>query len=109
MTIAEAVRALTVGDCPTRREVVKTISEYCEAESKYHKAVDEYRETVKKYTLPISILDKIRAEIVEFEEDVFHGTKDYLDYAAVRHCLEIIDKYREPQGKIKEIERMKGR
>ena len=40
------------------------------------------------------ILDKIRAEIAEFEEEVFHRTEDYSDYAAVRYCLEIIDKYK---------------
>ena len=40
-----------------------------------------------------SILDKIRAEIAEFEEEVFHRTKDYSDYAVVRHCLDITNKY----------------
>ena len=40
-------------------------------------------------------LDKIRAEISDFEEEVFQRPNtDYSDYAAVRHCLEIIDKYR---------------
>jgi DNA-binding transcriptional MerR regulator len=39
------------------------------------------------------ILDKIRAEIEEFEEEVFHRTKDYSDYASVRHCLDITNKY----------------
>ncbi len=43
------------------------------------------------------ILDKIRAEIEEFEEEVFYRTKDYSDYAAVRHCLDIIDKYKESE------------
>ena len=47
------------------------------------------------------ILDKIRAEISDFEEEVFNRPNtDYSDYAAVRHCLEIIDKYKaesEPQ------------
>jgi len=42
----------------------------------------------------LDALDKIRAEIAEFEEEVFHRTKDYSDYAAVRHCLDIIDKYK---------------
>ena len=88
LTILEAVRALTVGDCPTRREAVKTIREYYEAESKYHKAVDEYREAVKKYTLPISVLDKIRAEIVHLHDWAF-------DRDGV---LKIVDKYREPQA-----------
>ena len=41
------------------------------------------------------ILDKIRAEISDFEEEVFNRPNtDYSDYAAVRHCLEIIDKYK---------------
>lgn len=42
-----------------------------------------------------AVLDKIRAEISDFEEEVFNRPNtDYSDYAAVRHCLEIIDKYR---------------
>ena len=42
------------------------------------------------------VLDEIRAEISDFEEEVFQRPNtDYSDYAAVRHCLEIIDKYRE--------------
>ena len=100
MTILEAVRSLTVGDCPTRREAVKTIREYCEAESKYHKAVDEYREAVKKYMLPISILDKIRAEIEEYRNS-WRPTGNSIDNAgwyACNKCIEIIDKYREPKG-----------
>jgi hypothetical protein len=40
-------------------------------------------------------LDKLRAEISDFEEEVFQRPNtDYSDYAAVRHCLEIIDNYR---------------
>lgn len=40
-------------------------------------------------------LDDLRAEISDFEEEVFQRPNtDYSDYAAVRHCLEIIDKYR---------------
>lgn len=42
-----------------------------------------------------AVLDKIRAEISDFEEEVFQRPNtDYSDYAAVRHCLEIIDKYK---------------
>lgn len=42
-----------------------------------------------------SILYKIRAEIMDFEEELFHRPNtDYTDYAAVRHCVEIIDKYK---------------
>lgn len=41
------------------------------------------------------VLDKIRAEIMDFEEELFHRPNtDYADYAAVRHCVEIIDKYK---------------
>jgi hypothetical protein len=41
------------------------------------------------------ILDKIRAEIMDFEEELFHRPNtDYSDYAAVRQCVEIIDKYK---------------
>lgn len=57
-------------------------------------------ETIEKaYDAGVSeqeaVLDKIRAEISDFEEEVFNRPNtDYSDYAAVRHCLEIIDKYR---------------
>ena len=41
------------------------------------------------------VLDNIRAEIMDFEEELFHRPNtDYSDYAAVRHCVEIIDKYK---------------
>ena len=44
------------------------------------------------------VLDEIRVEIMDFEEELFHRPNtDYTDYAAVRHCVEIIDKYREEQ------------
>ena len=47
-----------------------------------------------------AVLDKIIAEISDFEEEVFQRPNtDYSDYAAVRHCLEIIDKYRNEVGK----------
>ncbi len=42
-----------------------------------------------------NVLDQIRVEISDFEEEVFQRPNtDYSDYAAVRHCLEIIDRYR---------------
>lgn len=42
-----------------------------------------------------NILDKIRAEIMDFEEELFHRPNtDYSDYSAVRYCVEIIDKYK---------------
>ena len=41
------------------------------------------------------VLDKISAEVMDFEEELFHRPNtDYSDYAAVRHCVEIIDKYK---------------
>jgi hypothetical protein len=59
------------------------------------------REAVEAFDMAIkaleqeNILDKIRAEIMDFEEELFHRPNtDYSDYAAVRYCVEIIDKYR---------------
>lgn len=46
------------------------------------------------------VLDKIRTEISDFEKEIFQRPNtDYSDYAAVRHCLEIIDKYRNEESK----------
>ena len=40
------------------------------------------------------MLEDIKAEIAEFEEEVFHRPNtDYEAYACVRHCLDIIDKH----------------
>ena len=50
MTIPEAVRALTVGDCPARREAVRVIRKYFEGGDP---------------------LDKIRAEIVHLHDWAF--------------------------------------
>lgn len=45
------------------------------------------------------ILQEIRQEIADFEEEVFHEPNtDYKAYASVRYCRDIIDKH------IKEIE-----
>ncbi len=57
---------------------------------------EEYRELTKKLNgHDKELLDKIRAEIMDFEEELFHRPNtDYADYAAVRHCVEIIDKYK---------------
>jgi len=59
------------------------------------------REAVEAFDMAIKaleqepILDKIRAEIMDFEEELFHRPNtDYSDYSAVRHCVEIIDKYK---------------
>lgn len=58
----------------------------------------EYEEMTKPLDRDVeqeSVLNKIRAEIMDFEEELFHRPNtDYTDYAAVRHCVEIIDKYR---------------
>lgn len=61
---------------------------------------DEYRElTAKLDGHDKELLDKIRAEIMDFEEELFHRPNtDYADYAAVRHCVEIIDKYTEERS-----------
>lgn len=49
------------------------------------------------------VLDKIRVEIMDFEEELFHRPNtDYADYAAVRHCVEIIDKYKAERVRDKE-------
>ena len=45
-----------------------------------------------------SVLDKIREEIKEFAEETIESSSDYDDYASIRYCLVIVDKY------IKEIE-----
>lgn len=62
---------------------------------------EEYRElTAKLDGHDKKLLDKIRAEIMDFEEELFHRPNtDYADYAAVRHCVEIIDKYK-AEGRI---------
>lgn len=76
------------------QEYEDTMREYCEAESKYHKAVDEYRETVKKYTLPISILDKIRAEIADLaDSDAYGDYQQGFNFGLMR-AAQIIDKYK---------------
>ena len=67
--------------------------------------VSTFEAIEKAYNMGVSeqkaVLDKIRAEIMDFEEELFHRPNtDYSDYAAVRHCVEIIDKYKaevEPQ------------
>lgn len=56
---------------------------------------DEMQKKVDKAIQSGTPLDKLRAEISDFEEEVFQRPNtDYSDYAAVRHCLEIIDNYR---------------
>lgn len=78
MTILEAVRALTVGDCPTRREAVKTIREYFEGGDP---------------------LERIRAEIEEYRDSLPWESNSIVKWDAINYILEqIIDKYREPQG-----------
>ena len=80
MTIPEAVRALTVGDCPTRREAVRVIRKYFENGD------------------PV---ERIREEIDEYR-NLWRPTGNSIDNAgwnACNKCIEIIDKYREPQAR----------
>ena len=52
-----------------------------------------------KYAKMKKVLQEIRQEIEDFEEEVYHEPNtDYKAYASVRYCLDIIDKH------IKEIE-----
>ena len=62
-------------------------------------AVRDLRKIWAEHLEQEPILDKIRAEIAEYEEEIFHRTENYIDYAVVRHCLEIIDKYIESENK----------
>jgi len=56
-------------------------------------ATYEFVETAIKALKEQDILNKVKAEISDFEEEVFNRPNtDYSDYAAVRYCLEIIDK-----------------
>ena len=51
------------------------------------------REQPTIQAVPIEVLQDIRHEISDFEEDVFHEPNtDYRAYAAVRHCFDIVDK-----------------
>lgn len=60
----------------------------------------EFEQMIAPLNREVDVLDKIRAEIIDFEEEVFQRPNtDYSDYAAVRHCLEIIDKYRNEVSK----------
>ena len=59
-----------------------------------HRQLAEWLKELKALKEQESIIDKIRVEIMDFEEELFHRPNtDYADYAAVRHCVEIIDKY----------------
>ena len=76
MTIQEAVRALTVGDCPTRREAVRVMRKYFEGGDP---------------------LDKIRAEIADLaDSDAYGDYQQGFNYGLMR-AAQIIDKYRKPQ------------
>lgn len=89
--IQMAIKALKQEPCED--EIILTKEEYGqllsnEFDNGYAKG---YREALEQD----SVLDKIKAEISDFEEELFHRPNtDYSDYAAVRHCLEIIDKYK---------------
>lgn len=67
-------------------------AKWCERCAKEHRQLAEWLKELKGSRM---VLDKIRAEIMDFEEELFHRPNtDYTDYAAVRHCVEIIDKYK---------------
>ena len=73
MTILEAVRALTVGDCPTRREAVRVIRKYFEGGDP---------------------LDKIRAEIADLaDSDAYGDYQQGFNFGLMR-AAQIIDKYK---------------
>lgn len=84
----------------TRKEAIKTLKEnlcgLCAYGSQNMESCDirscDNRDAIKALEQE-PILDKIKAEIAEYEEEVFHRTKDYSDYAVVRHCLDITNKY----------------
>lgn len=83
-------------DCVSRQAVIELAEKGVLVSNGNYKSVcTAINELPSVNTQPkTDALDKIRAEIAEFEEEVFHRTEDYSDYAAVRHCVEIIDKYR---------------
>ena len=57
-------------------------------------AVQKAVEDIKQNFVPLSVIEDIKAEIQDFEEDVFHRpSTNYEAYACVRHCLDIIDKH----------------
>lgn len=78
MTIPEAVRALTVGDCSTRREAVRVIRKYFDGGD------------------PV---ERIRAEIEEYRNSWMpNGNSiDNAGWSACNKCIEVIDKYREQE------------
>lgn len=42
----------------------------------------------------LKVIEDIKQEIEDFEEEVFHRPNtDYEAYASVRHCLDIIDRH----------------
>jgi len=78
MTITEAVRGLTIGDCLTHREAVKTIRKYFENGD------------------PV---ERIREEIEEQKQERCFDDDDMFVYrTGLDDALYIIDKYREPQA-----------
>lgn len=69
-----------------------------QADVLYHLLTEQMTKAEIKALEQEPIFDKIRAEISDFEEEAFHRPNtDYSDYAAIRHCLEIIDKYKESE------------
>ncbi|MBR2554312.1 MAG: hypothetical protein IKE94_05555 [Aeriscardovia sp.] len=76
----------------TREEAIALMK--CNADGYYPKMTEALTMAIKALEQE-NILDRIRAEIMDFEEELFHRPNtDYSDYAAVRRCVEIIDKYK---------------
>ena len=49
---------------------------------------------VEEEQVPMSVIEDIRAEIEDYEEEVYHRPNtNYEAYASVRYCLDIFDKH----------------
>lgn len=81
------------GDLISRQAVIEICNEEWDSDLLVERI--EQLPSVNPQEPKTDVLDKIRAEIMDFEEELFHRPNtDYTDYAAVRHCVEIIDKYK---------------
>jgi len=78
----------------TRDEAIFAMEYFKLTFAKKQQAIEAFDMAIKALEQE-NILDKIRAEIMDFEEELFHRPNtDYSDYSAVRYCVEIIDKYK---------------
>lgn len=78
----------------TREEAIKKIKKVVEESVIFEDELEAFDMAIQALEQE-PILDKIRAEIMDFEEELFHRPNtDYSDYSAVRYCVEIIDKYK---------------